>query len=208
MVFLHQAMHCFSALVSFEYHREALLKGVLHPAHDNKNDDSTAFSRCPEEQDGNQLVEKMVQMWLVSSDCDDVESRMTAMGCAFAVALLPMGAGSGCDFWDHLLGRLDDSSDAIRLGAAQAMKEVLFSTNSCPSVAFAVKQKIALTAKKLLIHLDDHDEKVGLKDVIVTILKRLIGIDAETVKALVQQARPKHFTQKYCDEVLDFVPNK
>jgi len=156
--------------------------------------------------DDGALTEKVVQMWLNNVDCDDSEVRMSCVECTADVALLPMSAGSGSDVVDHLLGRLDDSSDVIRLHTVLAMKSFLYRADTCAAVGVAVQQKLALIAKKLLIHLDDQNEKVGLKDAIVVVMKRLVGCNSELVKGLTLQAKEKHFTGRYCDEIIAFEP--
>lgn len=157
--------------------------------------------------DGAGLADKISSMWLQCADSDDGEMRLTCVTMAANVACLPLSAGTASDFWNHLLQLLDDASDALRFQTATAMLAILTgSMDICPALVVDVHSKLAPTVKRLLVHLDDHIEQLGIKRALTDILKRLCGLNESLVKEFVQSVRGKHHTPQYCDEILEFDP--
>jgi dynein assembly factor 5 len=160
--------------------------------------------------DGGALSEKIVVMWLGCVDADDAEMRLSCIEAAVDISALPLSAGSASDVVDHLLQRFDDSSDHVRLLTARALLAILYSDTVCPCIVGDLQSKVAPLVKRLLIHLDDADEKIGIRETITKTLQRICGINrqcTDLVHEMTKTAREKHRVKRFCDEVLAFHPN-
>ncbi len=154
------------------------------------------------------LAERAAGMWLGGADSDDAEMRLSCMDRLVDVALLPVSPGAAAEFVDHVMARFDDSSDRIRALTFERL-HALLTTNAevSPCIVVEVNSKLAVLVKRLLVHMDDTADTLGIRDTICRTLKRLCGMNAAVVQQLTQQVRDKHATPRYCDEVLAFVPN-
>jgi dynein assembly factor 5, axonemal len=176
----------------------ACLSAVLHPFHrtslkDQFNDQSNA------------LAEKCISSWLGAIDSDDADMRLVCIAAAPDVVQLPMSAGGAAEIWEHLLLRFDDANDLLRLEVAKALFVALRDHDLMSGeLKSEIRQKLATSVKKLLIHMDDHEETSGVKAAVASCLRELCRAGKDIVVALVQQAKGKHHTPRFCDDVLTF----
>ncbi|PWU99221.1 hypothetical protein C3747_221g10 [Trypanosoma cruzi] len=179
------AIGCLCAIVE-EKHRRPLL---------------TAF-----EDNNFALSSKTVAIWCNASDADDAEMRLLCMESAANICSLPMHAGSANDILQSILLRFDDSSDVLRVRAASGFLAVLQKKDSvsCIVIDQIIAQATPLV-KKVLIHLDDAEETVGLRLVIVDVLKCIAILSPSITAELVSAAQRKHHDSIYCESVLRYI---
>jgi dynein assembly factor 5 len=150
------------------------------------------------------LTERAVSVWLSAADSDDGEMRLSCVGMFPSLVRLTMSAGAASDMVHHILLRLDDSSDFIRLECAKSLNKFVNSDIS-EIFRFELLQKLSTIVKKLLVHLDDCDDRLGIRDELARVIKGLAVLNKAVVVELVQQARAKHFTTSFCDAIMTFV---
>ncbi|AAZ11692.1 uncharacterized protein TEOVI_000336500 [Trypanosoma equiperdum] len=152
------------------------------------------------------LSSKVVTNWCNASDADDPEMRLMCMVNVPNLSYLPINAGSASDILQSIILRFDDSNDMIRAKAASGLLAILENKNEvCPIVIDEILSQATPLLKKLLIHLDDHDETVGLKPILVGVLKETAILAPSVTKDLVMDAMAKHQVPDYCQEVLLFI---
>ena len=178
-LFRKLSISCLSAMLHFN---AAVLRQVLS---DNASE--------------NVLTEKVVSTWLNAIDADDPEMRLCCIAMIPDVCILPLTAGQAADALDQIVRRLDDGNDELRLQTAKSLRDITVAHRAAATLVSEIKSKMAVTVKKLLVHLDDHVEGIGIKDVVCEVLANMAALEPVTVQQLVQQARPKHFTSRYCD---------
>lgn len=174
------------------------LSAALHPFHRTSLKETLS-------DEGNALAEKCISAWLGAIDSDDADMRLVCIAVAPDIVQLPMSPGCAADTWEHLLLRFDDSNDLLRVEVAAALHNALRDHDLMSgALKSEIRQKLAISVKKLLIHMDDVDETSGIKAAVSNCLKELCRAGKDVVVALVQQARGKHHTPRYCDDVLAF----
>jgi dynein assembly factor 5 len=154
------------------------------------------------------LGDKLVAFWLNGVDADDAEIRFQSIDAIEDVCELPMQAGTASDVVDHLMQGLNDPNDHLRYAVASKLRSVLYSGGDVsPAIVGAVHAKIVSMTQTLLVHLDDLNDTLGIRQQLVLILRRLKGINRDLVHEMASQARSKHATTQYCDQVLEWEPN-
>ncbi|RNF15805.1 HEAT repeat containing 2 [Trypanosoma conorhini] len=152
------------------------------------------------------LSSKAVTVWCTASDADDAEMRLLCMESAANVCFLPMNAGSANDIFQSILLRFDDSSDFVRVRAASRLLDVLQKKDHvCPIVIDQIIAQVVPLVKKVLIHLDDSEETVGLREVLVDVLKCTAVLSPLTTADLVRAAQNKHQNPTYCQNILCYI---
>jgi len=180
----------------------ATLRAMLRPFH------RKALTPALSAEDG-ALSDKVVTHWLGGVDSDDHEMRFSCIDCTDDVCQMPMAAGTGSEVVDHMVSGLNDSSDHLRHLAATKLRQVLYNgSDVATAVVAAVHAKVASMTEMMLVHLDDVQETLGIRDQLVLCLKRLKAINPDLVTAKAQQAKSKHAIPKYLDELLHFEPNQ
>lgn len=197
VLFRKEALHCLREVLRPE--RRAVLKDAFGQPWEESND--PRVNPTP-------LSEKIVGAWLSMIDNEDHECRLTSVEMIYDVCMLPLSPGLASEALEHILNRLDDNLDPLRLLLVQQLHRVLMTPGDDVSPAFVneVKQQLAKMTRKLLLHLDDHRENVGIKPAIRDVLKRMCGINCQLVHSMTQEVRSKHSTPQYCDEILEFFP--
>ncbi|ESL08087.1 hypothetical protein TRSC58_04217 [Trypanosoma rangeli SC58] len=152
------------------------------------------------------LSSKTVTVWCNASDADDAEMRLVCMESAADICSLPMNAGSANDIFQSILLRFDDSSDFVRVRAASGLLSVLQKKDHVsPIVIDQIIAQVVPLVKKVLIHLDDSEETVGLREVLVNVLKCIAVLSPLTTADLVRTAQAKHQNPTYCENVLRYI---
>ena len=155
--------------------------------------------------ESNALSERVVSMWLSAADSDDGEMRLSCVTMFPNLVQLSMSAGAANDTIQHILLRLDDSSDFVRLECAKSLNKFISDGPISSVFQQELTQKLSTVVKKLLLHLDDCDDRVGVRLELSAVIKGLAKLNKNVVVELVQQAKTKHFTTEYCDAILTFV---
>ncbi|KEG12368.1 HEAT repeat containing 2 [Trypanosoma grayi] len=152
------------------------------------------------------LSSKTVSAWCSASDADDAEMRLVCMTSTPDLCRMPVNAGSANDILMWVMLRFDDSSDVIRAKAASGLLTVLETKNAVsPLVIDQIIVQLVPLVKKILVHLDDSDENVGLRPVLVAVLKNIATFSPSATADLVRAALAKHQDPTYCEEVLRYI---
>lgn len=169
-------------------------------------------SADPREPPPDPLSERLAGAWHSMIDNDDSECRVTAAEMVYDVCMLPLSAGMASSVFDAIVGRLDDSSDPIRLVALQQFYSVLMSNDEDVSKAFvaAVHQKMPEMVKILLTHMDDFRETIGIKGMCRDVLVRAKGMNAALVDSMARakMALATYSNKSMLQSILDFAPNQ
>lgn len=198
-LFRKEALHCLREILK-PARRAVLKKEAFEKPWEESND--PRVNPTP-------LSEKIVSAWLSMVDNDDQECRLTCIEMLYDVCMMPLSPGLASETLVQVLNRLDDNLDPLRLQLVQQLHRVLTSPDDDVSPAFVneVKAQLATMTRKLLLHLDDHREVVGIKGAIRDVLKRMCGINCQLVHQMTREVRSKHSTTQYIDEILAFSPS-
>ncbi|KAH8613469.1 hypothetical protein ERJ75_000783100 [Trypanosoma vivax] len=152
------------------------------------------------------LSSKVVTVWCNASDADDAEMRLACMPHARNLCCLPLNVGSANDILQSILLRFDDSNDVTRAQAASGLLGILESKNTvCPIIIDQILAQVVPVVKKILVHLDDCEETVGLRPILTSVLKNIAPLSISATADLVRSAMTKHQDPKYCKEVLEYI---
>nr|CCD13736.1 unnamed protein product [Trypanosoma congolense IL3000] len=152
------------------------------------------------------LSSRLVTLWCNASDADDPEMRLLCMDNVLNLCCIPLNAGSASDILQSIVLRFDDSNDLIRARGASGLLAILDNKNevSVTIINEIISQAVSVI-KKVLIHLDDHEEIVGLKPALVGVLKGAATLTPSVTKELVAGAMERHQTPLYCQEILHYI---
>lgn len=152
------------------------------------------------------LSSKVVSLWCSASDSDDGEMRLVSMSALTDVCSLPMTAGSASEVVQSILLRFDDSNDLIRLRTSSGLLATLgHQSEVSPGFLQEVNAQMVPLVKKLLIYLDDDEERVGLRAVLVECLKLLGSLSPNIVIDLTKSAAEKHHDPTLGTSVIDHI---
>lgn len=157
--------------------------------------------------EGGALTEKVVSAWLNAVDADDMEMRLCCVTMFPDICSLALTPGAASDALKHIMMRFDDTSDHLRLETARKLKTVLnhaliLHPDRYGTLVAELKSQATSVIKQLLIHLDDCNDHLGVRDEVCSVLKMLRLVDDGAVVQLTTAARTKHATPRYCDEIL------
>lgn len=170
-----------------------------------------AVLRAALEENSCALATKVINAWCSASDADDGEMRLVCMSVLSDVCALPMGKGSAHEVVQSILLRFDDSSELVRLRTSAELLKTLRSASSTPESRVVVEEMVAQMVplvKKALIYLDDTEESVGIRPVLVAVLKELGDLSPNIVVDLTRSAQERHQEKQYCAAVLEYLERK
>lgn len=151
------------------------------------------------------LTEKVLNSWLSAVDTDDTEMRLACIQMLPLVVSLPLNSGFASDAWQHVLLRLDDQNENICMETIQRLASIFASGAAHPSFVDELQRKTDVVIKKLLVHMDDHIETIGIKSSVASLIARIAKLGDHfqaVVVESVREARARHHTTKYCDAIV------
>ncbi|ORC85787.1 HEAT repeat containing 2 [Trypanosoma theileri] len=152
------------------------------------------------------LSSNVVTAWCSASDADDAEMRLVCMTAAANISRLPLNMGSANDIIQSILLRFDDSSDLLRAKAASGLLKILETKESAsPIVIDGIIALLEPLVKKILIHLDDSEEMVGLRPILVNVAKNIAILSPSLTADLIRASLTKQQDASYCEEVLQYI---
>lgn len=151
------------------------------------------------------LGARVLALWASASDSDDGEMRLMCLMTLPEVCKQQMPVGSANEIVQSVLLRFDDSSDLIRLRMAAGLLAAVQGDGVSPHVLAEVNAQMVPLVKKVLVYMDDSEDTVGVRPVLLEVLKALGDLSPNIVVDLLQSALPSHHDPAYGQQVLDFI---